>query len=276
MITDNDNPISKKEDTHGSEVQAQLRDIVERYLEQHPRLSTNGLSRKCQVSEPTLRRLISGQTKGAPRLNTVLSLLTYLSGKTKIRDIAHTYGGAVESFLLENVTAIDYEDQEFSNEINEELKDPVRYLIFKLALNASGVHPKKIEELFGAHGITQAEHLLDKGFIYIDTKGFVKTKIETYRASFDDFVKNFKSVANYIKPDKLKVKDPLNPYFLNKSDSINSETYQQIRKILKKTQEKIDRLVAEPEAKGEIPFFLLSALDTLDTLSARDLEDQNL
>ena len=73
---------SKKEDSSEyeiSEVFEQLQNILLCFLEDRGRhMSLYALSKKCTVSEPTLRRIKNNQTKTLPNTSTIIGLLSYI------------------------------------------------------------------------------------------------------------------------------------------------------------------------------------------------------
>jgi len=115
-------------------VLVQLRDVLVKYLESRPHLTLNGLSKRCAVSEPTLRRIRKGQVKTIPSVSTIFELLSYLSGETQAKKIMACYPGPLQEYLSFKAQAIeDFQKIEFSDFLSVALKDPVKYVIYKLA-----------------------------------------------------------------------------------------------------------------------------------------------
>ena len=250
-----------------------VRQVVASYLEKRPHLSVNGISKRCNVSEPTLRRIMSGKVKTTPQTTTILDILTYVAGSTSVREIAHKYPGPISEHLNDVVGQLDSFDREYSNKINDELKDPVKYLIYKLAINSSGVSEKKIVELYGNHGMNLLNELIDKDLIVRDENGHCRTRAGAYKSSDEDFIRNFKVVADFIKPHKYRNRMPMNPLWVNLSESINVETYQKLMRLQRNTVRKMRKMIREDEARGNIPFFFIGAMDTLDVKAAYEFED---
>lgn len=247
-----------------------LRAIIADYLKKRPHLSVNGISKKCSVSEPTLRRIMSKKVKTTPQITTILDILTFVSHTSSVREIVKMYPGPVGDYLAEAMPYLEEFDQDYSNAINDEIKDPVKYLIYKLSLNHAGLSESKLIELYGNHGLQLLQDMVEKGFIQQTEEGVYRAKAKTFGGSHDDFVRNFKAVADFIKPNKLRNRKPLNPYFVNASDSLTPEAYDQIRKLLGKTDKKIRKILADENSKGTIPVFFIGAMDTLDPKSAAE------
>ena len=250
-----------------------LRMVVEDYLARRPHLSVNGISKKCNVSEPTLRRIMSGKVKTIPKTTTILDILSYILNTTSVREIVNSYPGPIAEFLQDAMPFIVEFDQEYSNIINEELQDPIKYLIYKLAVNTGGVREDKVTQLYGTHGLQLLQDMMEKGFIEQKDAGVFQAKATSFKSSNDQFVKNFKAVADFIKPNKFRSRKPLNPFFVNCSESLSPEAYEKILRIQKKSQKKIREVLVEGESKGSIPFFYLCAIDTLDLKAAWELTE---
>ncbi len=273
--------LNKNVDTEESEQASSLVDhvqvVVSAYLKKRPHLSVNGISKKCNVSEPTLRRIMSKKVKTTPQITTLLDILTFVAQTTSVREIVKMYPGPIADYLSDAMPYLEEFDQDYSNAINDEIKDPVKYLIYKLALNHSGVKEDKVVELYGNHGLQLLNELVEKGFIVRSDDKVCRASCKSFSGSHDDFIRNFKVVADFIKPHKLRNRKPLNPYFVNMSDSLTPEAYDQIRRLLSKTDKKVRKIMASDESKGEIPFFYLGAMDTLDIKSAAEYaEEQDL
>lgn len=247
--------------------------VITDFLAKKPHLSINAISKKCNVSEPTLRRIMAKKVKTLPMVTTLLDILTYLANTSSIREIVRRYPGPIATFLTDAMPFLVEFDQEYSNALNQELKNPIKYLIYKLAINHSGVTEQKISELYGNHGLQKLAELSEAGFIYKDIHNVIRAKAKSFSSSDGDFVRNFKVVADFIKPEKHKNRRPLNPSYVNCSDSLTVEAYEKIVRLQRSTQRKIRQILADPTSKGAIPTFYIAAIDTLDIKSAFELEE---
>jgi hypothetical protein len=244
-----------------------LADILNEYLRNHPRITLNGLSKKCQVSEPTIRRIAKKQIKTLPNLSTVLDLLTTISKKREVAEIIKLYPGPVSDFISESLPQAVNQGSEFSQKINSHLKEPIKYLIFKLSLNTTGVTDDKVKQLFGDLGLNDLKYLIKHELIELRGRAFF-AKIENFTTAHEDFVDQFKASANFIKPHTFQSRMPINPLFLNASESVSIETYKEIIKIQRMALKKISNIISSDESKGPIPLLFLCAIDTLDKDSA--------
>ena len=72
-----------------------LQTVIRSYLDQHTRISLNGLSKRCSVSEPTLRRIMNGQVKTAPTLTTVVDILSTIGKESRLSKLIDMYPGPI-------------------------------------------------------------------------------------------------------------------------------------------------------------------------------------
>jgi hypothetical protein len=246
-----------------------LQSILKNYLNEKPSRSLNGLSKKCTVSEPTLRRIFKGQIKTLPTATTILDILTTLSGEKNTALIAKNFPGPIADYLESIIPQAQEFGTEYDSELNTELKDPVKYIIYKLAANSSGLRLRKLNELFGRHGVSQAESLIQKGYLHTEG-GVLFTKVKDFTINHESFVNNFKIVADYIKTQNPLATTNLYSLLANYSESVTADAYKDIISLQKRTLQKIRKIMSEPSSKGSIPLFLLLAIDTLDTQPAQD------
>ena len=254
------------------DVQTHLRQIIQDYLKDHPKLTLNGLSQRCAVSEPTLRRICKGQIKTQPSPTTVLDILSYFCKSNKINIVADSYPGPATEFLKQKMSQVpEVENPTYSEELNEHLQDPINYIIYKLAANSSGVKEEKLINLFGNYGVSKIEELLVKGLIkrkgdscFAENTNFI--------LSHDLFNNHFKAMADFIKPHKLANSTrAYSPLFANYSSSVNKHAYASIVRIQRQALKQVIKIMMDKDSQGDIPTFALTAVDTLDHKSAQEL-----
>lgn len=250
----------------------ELRTTLAEYFAVHPNMSLNGLAKKCSVSEPTLRRILKGQIKTLPTNTTILEVLSAISGEKNAAKLAERYSGSIGDYLRLIQPQIEDCQPDFDNAVHAEFKDPVKYVIYKLSANSSGVTEQKIQDLFGMHGLSCAEELLRKGFIQKDGVTF-SAHIRNFTSSSTSFIDNFKVLAEFLKGKFSVTKPNLNPLVANYSESITPKAYEEIIHLQKKTLTKIRQIMSAPESQGEIPLFMLLAIDTLDNRAAHEISD---
>lgn len=250
-----------------SPIVVQLREAIQGYLDEHRRVSLNGLSKRCQTSEPTLRRIMSGKVKTAPTLTTVVDILSTISKESSLPKLIELYPGPIAESLKENFGLVLTPECNYqsSETLNKELADEQKYLIFKLAANSCGVKRNTIKELFGLVGEEKCDELISKDLLtetVVNQERVIKTKVEGFSLSHRLFVKNFKAVANYIDASpKLGKQDNL---FYNLSESLSDQGLKEVLNIQRQALQKIIKVLNDPKYSGEHPVFVLSAIDTME------------
>ncbi len=266
-------PVSDSTVRHQS-VLDQLSDIINDYLEANPRVSLNGLSKRCQVSEPTIRRIAKKQVKTVPTVSTILDLLTTIDRNKNVKEVINNHSGPVADLVREALPHIDEQEPEYSQALNDQLKDPVKYLIYKLSLNHMGVSRERVKKMFGDHGVRELDALVQLEVISKKGNRYFSS-CRNHTGSFENFVEHFRACASFIKPEKVVERLPLNPLFVNASESVSVETYREIAKVQRAAFKKISQLIKSDAEKGPIPLLYLCALDTLDTESALEIANRN-
>lgn len=252
-----------------------LQTVLLEYLEAHPNLSLNGLSKRCGVSEPTLRRIRHGQVKTIPNVSTIFTFLTYVYQETEVERLVNLVGEPLAGFLNDKAANLkNFNKIEYSEDLTEILRDPVKYVIYKIAAGGHGLTADKVLDLFGTHGERQLQSLVTCGWMYKENElYFVKTP--NFSLSYDVFVEHFKVMADFIKPEKhANAQGDFAPLFVSQSSSVNKEAYKEIRKIYKKAVLRVSEIVNNPQSFGPIPTFVLSAVDTMDTFCADEIIQQ--
>jgi hypothetical protein len=259
----------------GSHLAIELQTVLNCFLENHKNLSLNGLSKRCGVSEPTLRRLAKAQIKTTPSISVVLCLLSYIAKEERIDKLADLYPGAIGRFLKQNLpmTSLTQVSLEFSKKLNSALRDPTCFLIYSLAANGDGVDTTTLQQLFGLHGVNLAENLCVEQLLECKNNRFYAV-IENYTLDHSHFVQQFKALADFIKPNRYSVAEPcLSPFYHTLTNGVSAEAFKKIQKIQSQALKKSAEVMFAPENKGTIPAFLLLALDTVATHTAAELTE---
>lgn len=252
----------------------ELQTNIRTYLDKNTRISLNGLSKRCAVSEPTLRRIMNGKIKTLPMLSTIVDILCTLNKADSVNDLISIYDGTpIGEFLSNNYNVLSEANfnYEFSAELNNALRDNVSYLIYKLSANRSGVKTQKIEQVFGHHGLEKLKNLHNLKLVTIDNN-VIRSVAEGFSLSHDQFTPHFKAVADFIKTEQSQVQKK--NLFYNFSESINEQAQKDILSIQKTALKKITKILNDDNNSGDIPLFVLSAIDTLDVVDSEDLNDQ--
>lgn len=250
-----------------------LKGIVEEFFRKHPNLSTNGLAQKCEVSEPTLRRLRTGQGKRIPNPTTIVNLLTYISKKSSLDEVLEYYGPPLSDYLIERMPQTklkSFGKVESPKNLGKELDTITKYLAYTIASHPSGISKCKIESLFGFAALEEVQELVDKGLL-IEKDDCFYTETDIFFMPEETLIRNAKTLLNFVKVEKAKDADPkLTPSLGMYTGGVNKQTYSKILKIQQKARDKVAEILFAPENAGEISVFSLMALDTLDSKTAEE------
>ena len=167
-----------------------------------------------------------------------------------------------------------FKNLQYSEELSAALKDPAKYVLYKLATSEDGVTLEKAVELFGIYGQRQVETLVAEGLLLErDEKYFAK--ISSFALSHDVFIEHFKTMADFIKPHKhAQANKAYSPIFSNYSGTVSKKSYSEILKIQRAAQKKIAKIISNDDEPGHIPTFYICAVDTIDHLCADEFPDQ--
>ncbi|NQY99072.1 MAG: hypothetical protein HRT45_00210 [Bdellovibrionales bacterium] len=259
--------VSMQADNGTSIVMTELQHLLNDYRAKHPGLSLYRLSGLTGVSEPTLRRISSGDFRQVCQTKNLLGVLKLVFKKDSISELIACTSGFIKSHLEERFPQASLKEEiSYREDLTEKLSEPLKYLVFKrIDTSHSGVSLSEIRRMFGDYGVLKCEELIDDQLIK-SSDGVLKSSIASYCMSNECFVKNFKSVAGYIKATAdIKGMPYLRPRFANYSAALNQKGFKKAQRLLKETNEKMGQILTEPEYKGSIPTFYLSAIDSLDT-----------
>ncbi|PIP94292.1 MAG: hypothetical protein COW00_03410 [Bdellovibrio sp. CG12_big_fil_rev_8_21_14_0_65_39_13] len=240
----------------------QLKEMIEGHFVKYPHVSINGFAMKSGVGATTLRRILSDSIKGDPAPHTVLNIASALTNEKRLSVLIDQYQGPVGMMLKSTFGPYVEQMVEHKNmgDLEGELLDPIKYFIYKLAANRTGVSEQSLFNLFGKLGLEKAEELYNKKFLDLRVNGYhAKEK----KCSLD-----YKIVAGHL-PEMVKFYKPENVslgknLFYTMSESVNEQAIAEIKKIQKEAIQKIFDILESDDYRGEIPYFTLNLCDTLD------------
>lgn len=252
----------------------QLQTVLIEHLKKHPHLTTAGISKRCAISEPTLRRIRSGQVKTLPSVTTIVELLVYISKETSALKLLERYPGPLADYLKDKLVQFEaWKEIKYSKDLSQALKDPIRYLIYKLAAMPEGVASQRVIELFGNYGENLLKTMSEEKLLAFKEGRFHALE-KSYSLSHDDFVEHFKSTANFIKPHKHAMSaKQYSPIFSNYSNGLSKKAYSEVLKIQRAANKKILEILNDKSCEGSVPTFVLNAVDTIDMFCADEYPD---
>ncbi|NQZ00943.1 MAG: hypothetical protein HRT45_09800 [Bdellovibrionales bacterium] len=257
-------------------VLAHLQQVINEFLEKNPRLSINAMSKRCSVSEPTLRRIAKGKVKTLPNVTTIVDILSYVHKTNSLKELVFANPGPISEFLKEQFPAVRdlTADTKFSEKLNKSISDSTSFVIYNLACSERGTSEEEVLNLFGHLGMHRLEELiLDE---VLEQKGDRFFAIHSTWSSGPELsAKHIKTLADFIKPSKIKENSMHTPMFANFTGSITKEAYEKIIRINRAAYRKTVEVLHADESAGDIPVFFLGAIDTLSAYAAYEYKDDD-
>jgi len=249
-----------------SQVLAHIKQVMSSFLSEHPQLSVNALSKRSEVSEATMRRILNDQVKTEPSGDTVLEILVAITKERRISELVKMFPGPIAEKLTQTFGILTQSNQyQHIPELERELNDEITYLVYKLAANTKGTSRLKVSEVLGIIGLDRLDKLISKDLV-LEENGTLHARYKSFTLSNQVFSRNFKSCAQFINTQKNR--DLSKNLFYNLSESINEDSYNEVLKIQRQAMKKISQLINDPKNVGDIPYFQLIAIDHFDHLSS--------
>jgi hypothetical protein len=238
-------------------VNQELKHLIEDYFLKYPHMSINALSKRTLIGATTLRRILSLSLKGGPNPKTVLNLMSVLTKEKNITHIIEKSPQLTKTFLFQSF-----------NPYLEGVKDPLsgnflknnlKFIIFKLASNQSGVHFETISTLYGENGLKVLRELTKEGYL-IKEDNFFHSKDKNKGNNLHFKASHFSNLLPLLKKYEKEVetykkgpqeKDP----FHTLSESLNEEGIKKITQIQKEALKKIKDIMKCPSHSGTNHFF---------------------
>lgn len=240
----------------------QLKEIVDDYFVRFPHMSVNGLALKSGVPATTLRRIVNSSIKGDPAPHTALNLVSAVTNEKRLSVLVEMFEGALGDTLREVFSP--YIEMglkhEYSPDLNEELRDPIKYMVYKVAANSAGASLTWVGETFGKLGLERAQELEKKGFI-ANVDGFYHAQQKDFSLDVKIAADHLSELVKFYKPGAIPQGKNL---FYTMSESMNDEGIQKIKRIQKEAIEKIVGVMNDAKFRGETPYFNLFLSDSLD------------
>ncbi|MBF0359941.1 MAG: hypothetical protein HQK49_02965 [Oligoflexia bacterium] len=244
-----------------SKLVIELKEMVEDYLKKFPSLSIHSFSKKCGVASSTLRRILSLETKEDPVPSTVLGIISAVKKESNIHRLMELFDKNSEVYLsLDRSYSFANKHSAYRPDLGELLKDRENYIIYKLAANAVGTTREHLVDLLGNPAIEKIDELIKSDWIYEEG--------ERLHAIEKNFTLSVELGKKYV-PEMLRYAGAGSKYvdkkmFRSVSESITNEVYEEIWRIQSDAAKKIISLINRKESIGEIPFFYIYVLDTME------------
>lgn len=247
-------------------VNNQLRSMVNIYLEKHPGLTLNALSSRSGVPATTLRRLMQEEQRQELAPHTVLSLVSYLLKEKKISSLLKNVSGPVSDLLNRSFDQFIFDekssDHKMDQDLNSLFQDKTTYLIYKLAANICGTSVIEIKNIFGLVGLEKLNDLIELNWIISKTD-----QPERLHAREKNFTVDLAlgHTLTHSLVDQYKPRDVEKGFnlFYSLSEAMTEEGIRQIKDIEKNAVKKIFDIMSDSCYQGHIPYFAVILSDIL-------------
>lgn len=250
-----------------TELIASLQNLVAAYLAKNPSLTINALASRCNVPVTTLRRLTSGQQKNEIAPHSVLNLVSYILREKNLVTLLTKLEPSVAEFLKKHFGNFIFssESRVYSSNLNEELKDQTRYLIYKLAANHNGTDLMTIVDNFGSHGKKKADELMSKNLL-VEREGRLHAAEKNFSLDITVAASHLPGLVGFYKPHTMA--EGKNTFF-SMSESLSEEAIQEIKQLQRECVKKMSAIMNDEKNFGDIPYFTINLAETMLESSQR-------
>ncbi|HXH31287.1 MAG TPA: hypothetical protein VNJ01_10785 [Bacteriovoracaceae bacterium] len=246
---------------HENELIQSLQCMISAYLDKNGQLTLNALAQRSNVPVTTLRRLMSGQQKNEIAPHSVLNLVSYVLREKNLQALLGKLDSSVAEFLRKHFGNFIFssETRQYNCDLNSELKDQTKYLIYKLSANHNGTDLMTIVENFGAHGKKKAEEMIAAGLL-LENYGRLHAGEKNFSLDLGVAAEHLPALVRFYKPDTIA--EGKNSFF-SMSEALTMEAIVEIKKIQRDCVEKMHAMMNRPESLGTVPYFTINLSETL-------------
>lgn len=261
-----------EESKNNSKLVYELRELLEYYLKQHPSISLHGLSKRCGVSFSTLRRILNLETWKDPIASTVLGIVACVKKENNIQTLMTLFDSQSAIFnSLHKAYNVVHKGQTCRPELSEILSDRENYIIYKLAANHKGTTKAALTELLGNPVEVKIDELIRQELIYIENNR-IHAAQKNFSLPGTLAQRHIPELLRFVNTGSCFVDKTI---FRSVSESISKEVYDEIWQIQVDAAKRILNLVNKKESEGDVPFFFVTILDTMEAPTKRSLSDES-
>lgn len=241
----------------------QLQTMMEGYFTKYPNMSVNALAAKSGVGASTLRRILSDGLKGDPAPHTVLNIASAVTREKRLSVLITMFDGPLGELLKETFSPFVEMNMnhEMDHEINEELKDFTKYMIYKCAANDAGVRSSWVMDNYGKAGLAKMNELFERGFLTAGPELF-HAKQKNFSLDLEIAVSHLSEMVRFYKPSELSKGKNL---YYTLSESLNDEAIKKVKKIQLEAIQKIYDVMSDKKSLGPTHYMSVSIMDTLES-----------
>lgn len=259
------------QETKEFELIESLQNMIALYMSKNPQLTLNALASRSNVPVTSLRRLVSGQQKNEIAPHSVLNLVSYILREKNLSLLLEKVDPAVSEFLRKHFGNFVFASQTrtYDVDLNLELRDQTKYLIYKLAANHNGTDLMTIAENFGTFGAKKAEEMKKSGLL-VEEGERLHAKNKNFSLDLNVAASHLPALVQFYKPHTMQ--QGLNTMF-SMSESLTAEAIKEIKALQRECVMKMNEIMNRPECLGDIPYFTINLGETmLSESSAGDLQ----
>ena len=151
-------------------------------------------------------------------------------------------------------------NKNFTEIFTEEMKNPIALKIYALSLSAAGVGLSEVRDEYGQYGVQIANQLVDKNILVFSTgKRFFTINKDYLGLSRGQIKEIIPQLNTFYREDHA---NQFRNYIFMRIDRISRDALVKIHEAYSKHDAEISHILSSEDAKGEIPFYCFSQLDT--------------
>jgi hypothetical protein len=151
------------------------------------------------------------------------------------------------------------ESRVYDCDLNVELKDQTKYLIYKLAANHNGTDYMTIAENFGSFGTKKAQEMLSSGLL-VEEGGRLHAREKNFSLDLQIAADHLPALVRFYKP--ASIPKGLNTFF-SMSESLNEEAIASIKKLQRECVLAMNAIMNDPASLGEVPYLTINLAETM-------------
>ena len=240
------------------------------YVNRHSRTL---LSEKTGVDRKTIAKMLDGSLKIEEYRYPVKAtqLIKEVMGFDNIDEAVEVAPESIKSKLdYANIVNInrfgkDFESHSTNSHIERMLDNDSNKLVsFILAANHSGTSFEEINFVLGSAGINESQYLIDKGILK-QVNGVIKTTLENNQLCFSRaFIRNnAKIIWQYY---SIFRSGKNSNYVYQATEKLNPEAVKKLYNLSRSFHQKASEIITDENSKGDIPYFIIYALDSFNSL----------
>lgn len=238
-----------------------LQNMITHYMDKNPSLTLNALAGRSNVPVTTLRRLMNGQQKNEIAPHSVLNLVSYVCREKNLQLLLSKVETSIAEFLQKHFGNFIFasESRVYQLDLNQELKDETKYLIYKLAANHDGTDLMTIVENFGSLGKKKTDEMKEKGMLE-EKAGRLHAREKNFSLDLSIAASHLPALVSFYKPDAIAEGKST---FFSLSESLSLEAIAEIKKLQRKCVTDIHAIMNNESNFGDIPYFTINLAETL-------------